>query len=680
MVQTPTVSHARQRILQMAREIEQLAQSGVPPEQFFQRFLQLLMSALGSRAGVVWMLGNGGMLNRFCEINLVETNLHENPEALRQNQRLLVEVISDGQARSYNPDDDRGIELPSQHHIILAALQNGTESVGVVEVFQRPDAPREARPGYLQFVEQMCGYASKYLERPRDLAPSPGAPGAARRDGFMDEFAAFVLGLQRSLQLKEVASIAASDGRLLLKCDRLSVAVERGRRVDVEAISGQDAVNRRANLVRAMSRLAEQVIATGEPVLYAGTVENLAPQVEEPLAAFVQESGSRMVAVVPLFRPEPIDTTPGEKPDAPPAERRLQRVGCLIAEQVKDSQPPPQFQERVDLVADHVAAALANARSQQRIFLLPVWRALGSTVEWFHGRKLLKTLAILGIIGAVVGSLALIPWDYRVTGEGRLMPVTQGQVFAPNDGEVQAIFVQGGQRVEAGQPLVELRNDDLQEMLTAAENELLEKLKTYAALTFGPDSQRGSGDPRQEYERRGQLEETEVAIKNLKERVKRLQTRVAELTVTAPIAGVVVTSQLEQKLMGRPVRRGEILMEVMDDTGDWRLELEVPEDRLGHIVTAREELGREDLSIEYILATSAEHTYECRLSEIATRPASSAENTSIIEVFAAIDKEALPPNPRIGSDVRAKIYCGKSSLGYVLFGDVIEFFQKQFWL
>jgi hypothetical protein len=675
MVQaTSTVNQARQRILQMAREIEQLAESGMPPEQFFQRFLQLLMGALGSRAGAVWMLGNGGMLNRFCEINLAETALNDNPEALRTNQRLLVEVIADGQARSHNPDDARGVELPSPHHIILAALQNGTESVGVVEIFQRPDSPREARPGYLQFVEQMCGYASKYLERPRDLPAAKSGPS----DGFIEEFAAFVLGLQRSLQMKEVASIAANDGRLLLKCDRVSLAVQRGKKVVIQAISGQDAVNQRANLVSSMSRLAEQVVATGEPVMYTGKVENLPPQVEEPLAAYVQESGSRMVAVVPLLETEPIDTTPGEKPDRPPTERRTRAIGCLIAEQIKDSQPPPQLRERIDLMADHIAAALNNARSHQQIFLLPVWQTLGRTTEWFYGRKLLKTLAILGLIGAVLGTLFVLPWDYRVEGEGRLMPVEQGQVFAPNDGEVEEILVQTGERVSAGQELVKLRNDDLTEMLTAAQDELAEKEGD--AIALGVQAREAPARSQEAYQLEGELLVVQKEIAALLDRISRLERRVAELTVTAPNDGVVATFQLEQKLMGRPVRRGEILMEVMDDSGDWRLELEVPEDRLGHIMQAQQKLGRDDLRIEYVLATSATEDYECRLSEIATRPASSAENTSIVEVYAAIDRDALPPNRRIGSDVRAKIHCGKKSLGYVLFGDVIEFFQKQFWL
>ena len=34
---------------------------------------------------------------------------------------------------------------------------------------------------------------------------------------------------------------------------------------------------------------------------------------------------------------------------------------------------------------------------------------------------------------------------------------------------------------------------------------------------------------------------------------------------------------------------------------------------------------------------------------------------------------------RIGAEVRAKIDCGERSLGYVWFGDVVEFVQRRWW-
>jgi hypothetical protein len=60
----------------------------------------------------------------------------------------------------------------------------------------------------------------------------------------------------------------------------------------------------------------------GETLVYTGKVDGLAPQIEEPLAAFVQESGSRMVMLVPMFENEELVRKQGEEEDR---ERRKKR-------------------------------------------------------------------------------------------------------------------------------------------------------------------------------------------------------------------------------------------------------------------------------------------------------------------------------------------------------------------
>jgi hypothetical protein len=92
----------------------------------------------------------------------------------------------------------------------------------------------------------------------------------------------------------------------LLGCDRLSVAIHKGAKTSIVAISGQDSVNARANLTRAMAQIAERVIELREPLTFSGRIDDLPPQIEKPLADFVQESGSRMVKLLPLIEPEPL--------------------------------------------------------------------------------------------------------------------------------------------------------------------------------------------------------------------------------------------------------------------------------------------------------------------------------------------------------------------------------------
>ena len=45
----------------------------------------------------------------------------------------------------------------------------------------------------------------------------------------------------------------------------------------------------------------------------------------------------------------------------------------------------------------------------------------------------------------------------------------------------------------------------------------------------------------------------------------------------------------------------------------------------------------------------------------------------------ADDGQDLPPQ-RIGVEVTVHLYCGKTSLAYYCFGDVVEFVQKYIWL
>ena len=101
---------------------------------------------------------------------------------------------------------------------------------------------------------------------------------------------------------------------------------------------------------------------------------------------------------------------------------------------------------------------------------------------------------------------------------------------------------------------------------------------------------------------------------------------------------------------------------------------------MGHLTDAQKDLKKDNLEVEFVLATDAEDRFDGVLQNVAQRVNSSEEQGSIVIAFASFNVEELPRKPRIGSEVRAKISCGDKSLGYVLFGDVVEFLQKYFWL
>lgn len=669
-----SVQEVRDKIIQLAREIEEHSRSKMPPKEFFNEFLKRVVGAVGARAGVVWLRNDANRLELLHEIGLANTGFHENPNAMSANQQFLTEVLSNGQACTYHPAETSE-KLPTEDMLVLAALQKNKEVVGVVEIFQRHDTPAQARPGFLQFVEQMTGYACRYLDNQGKEDPNSSLAVSK----IAEDFEQFVLQLHKSLDVKEVAFTAANDGRLLVGCDRMSVAVLDGRKTVIRAISGQDSVNHRANLVRRMTKLASHVIRTNEKMEYTGKVDHLAPKVERALADFVQESGSRMVTVIPIFQPDPVIEK--EDSNGRPKEKIRKAVGGIIIEQVAESQPKAGVLEKGELIADHIGAAIYNAKQYNRLFLMPLWRGLGKVFGFLEGRNGLKAALIVLALAGAIAALVMVPWDYRVEGQGRMMPVIQKDVFVPWDGEVVEIMVESGQHVEEGQLLLQIKNPDLKTQRTAAIGEYRSKEALLRTINNELTRNLRPTEPNKRNELEGQMKQTQEEMASLAEQIAIIEERLASLSVKAPISGVIATFQLEQLLLNRPVRRGEVLLEIKHDDGEWQLELDVEEKRMGHFLDAVKANNNDmALPVEFVLATDSESKFEGKVSRVSTRANSSQEAGSVVMVFCEFQKDQLPRQPRIGAEVRAKINCGEKSLGYVLFGDVVEFVQKYFWL
>jgi hypothetical protein len=685
------LQRVRERVMQLAREIEQLSGQELPPQQFFGEFLTRVVQAIGAVAGGVWLLDESGRPALVAQVRLDQTGLAERPGAMATNERLLMDVLQKGEARTIAHGGET--QLPTEHVLVMAALHREKKCVGVVELFQRSNVPPKAQSGYMQFLEQMSGYASRFLEgRRRNQAVSDDL-----KNQFWTDFEQLMLRTQRSLREQEVADAVASDSRSLLGCDRVAVASRKGRSVQILAVSGQSSVNPRANLIAAMAKLAQRVIEMGETLKYTGRVDGLAPQIEEPLAAFIQESGSRMVLLVPMFESPPMVRKQGEEADREQRRARPKAIGCLIVEQIAESEPGPQLEQRSELLADHAGAALWNARQHERIFGLKLWTAIGSMREWFHGRKLMITLAVSAGLLILVAAMTLIRLEYPVTAEGKLMPVEQHAVFATWDGLItkDGLRIDGNQSVAASDVLIVLENEELDGQIEEAAATVRKQLMLVQAKEEEirrTESQRNSVDT--ETARNSELsrERLKVELERLqgdeliaRQQLKTLENRrETKLKVLAPATGSIPDFQLRQMLENRPVRTGDYLFDVMNEQGPWHMELLLDEKRMGHLLRAQRARLDAGESVElpgsFVLASDPEKKYPCRLTKVASRSTTDSEKGAVFELTAvAEDGQELPPL-RIGTEVTVRIYCGKTSLAFWCFGDVVEFLQRYLWL
>ena len=157
------------------------------------------------------------------------------------------------------------------------------------------------------------------------------------------------------------------------------------------------------------------------------------------------------------------------------------------------------------------------------------------------------------------------------------MPAEQRHIYAPLDGQIAQVFVHGGNRVRAGDPLLELRNDKLSTELLVARNELQEKRQLHETLRAQIQSLDQRAANADEIRLRGQFLRLEVEIRGAEKRLAAIEAQLTQLVIRSPIAGTVVTFEVEDTLMSRPVDRGNLLLDVMNVDGGWQLELEITE-------------------------------------------------------------------------------------------------------
>ncbi|HAW29763.1 MAG TPA: hypothetical protein DCY03_16840, partial [Planctomycetaceae bacterium] len=118
--QSPTPGQTRERVIRIAREIEEFAHSNVAAETFFREFLRRVVAGLGATAGAAWLIDESGRLAVKSELNLADTGFYEEPEAILKNQRLLSDVLSTAEARIFAADAENDVHLPTDNLIVVA--------------------------------------------------------------------------------------------------------------------------------------------------------------------------------------------------------------------------------------------------------------------------------------------------------------------------------------------------------------------------------------------------------------------------------------------------------------------------------------------------------------------------------------------------------------------------------
>ncbi|MCE9546967.1 MAG: GAF domain-containing protein, partial [Planctomycetia bacterium] len=649
------VERAQQQIRTIVAEITQLARSDMEPREFFTRYVPRVIQAVAAVGGAVWTInGDGKSFDLLIGEHLPRTGVGPDRDSQAQHARLIGEAIVSGESlvipAGPRAADEEDLGNPTPYLLLLVPLTNNGRPLGVVELFQRPGIPHSAQRGNLNFLKQMGELAASYLAAHDET-------NRAERESQWTRLAHFGRAVHQSLDLPTTAYTLANEARRLIDCDRVSVAIRRRCRVRIEAVSGQDTVERRANVVRLLANLVDRVLATGEPMWYSGDTSQLAPQVEEALSAFVNESHTRTLGIVPLVQHLP--TAPNaEKPPQPKI------LGALVIERIDEEGLTETIRRRTKLVCDHGVAAVANALEHDQVFLMPVWRTLGKSRWFVEARRLPKTVAITGLLLAAVAASCVIPADFRVTATGTLQPAKRQDVFVQEPGVISRVLVDHGDQVKAGADLIRLRSRDLEVAITEVRGRRAATLEQLAS------ARRSQAEPRLTFDERnrisGQYAQLQKTADSLTNQLELLLEKQKLLTIHSPLEGTVVTWDLKKRLDDRPVERGQLLLSVADPKSPWELELLVPEAHAGYVASAWQQApqGKRSLDVNYILATNPANSRTGNAIEVQSSAEVRGDDGNTVLVRVRIDRDSLDPSElRPGATVTGRIYCGRRAIG-----------------
>lgn len=685
------MEQARRQINQIAEEIAQLSESELGPGDYYREFLDRLLFAAQAAAGAVWLRTPQGNLILQYQVNMREVGLDRTQFSRPMHDELLRQTAMEGRAGIAPPQSSRGqgespqqlAGNPTDFAILLVPIVYDKAVVGLIEIFQDPRRPAAAQQGLLQFLVRMATLASAYT-RNQQLRQMSG------QQAVWLQIETFSRQIHASLNPTEVAYLVANDGRRLVECDRISVALRMGRKSDVLAISGADVVEKRSNLVQLMRALFDAVLNWGEKLIYTGTKDDsLPPAVLHALDAYLAESNSKVLAVVPL-KDEREET----------AKKKKVRT-ALMMECFETNTATDQLLARLDVVGRHACPALYNASEYRRIPMRFLWLPLAYIQDGLGGKtKAITTLAV-SAVAALVLAMIFIPYPLKMDAKGQLLPRNRIWMFAPVEGQIKDIKANlvSGRRVARDEEMIWLFDMQLHEQIRKLQLEIRNAEVTInSPVPKGLDGSESKEHVFRQNEAKVLRDSKQAELDSLLRRTNANPNNPGEFTLRSPMAGIVLSADFRENLLGRRVKPNEPLLRIgyndvrNPKVSDWEIELKIPQKHVGQILAAFENLpaGQDSLDVDLLIVSAPTQVYKAKLrrDKVASQANPNKDDNNepepVVLAWARLHGDDIPEADRVptnllltGTEVHTRVRCGNRAMGYSLFYGVWEFIYEK---
>ncbi len=663
----------RLQVRQAFDQLRDLSRQEIPLEQFCQALLQRVIPLTGAHGAIVWQFDPGAGFRVFQADG---RRTDEFGEASERHRDLLIDVARTRQPMAI-PSGAVGLEQGQPYEygaadlllLIVPVLDRKQQIWGMLELLQRVNVGESARDGYLRFLEQLATLFSRWQEQHDLRQLSSHQDRWSQRMDLTRE-------VHNSRGLSQTAYAIANETRRLLAADRVSVLSWSGNHTRMQAISSQDRFDNRSNVVKMLTRIADSVVRTDEPLWITGDTSQLSPSLAARVNEFLEESHSRTLAVLPLRK----DMTTDQPASALTLERRpsvqrSQPCGAIVIEFFDRERMRAEVEDDLRLSTQHAAIGLSRSIDEDAVFLMPLWRTLGETRRYLLGDARKKTITAAVALLAVALFLCFWPLTLRMRVDGLLQPQTRRNLFTEVDGVVAKIHFDHNETVPAGAVVAELDSQQLR----LAKLELEGQIRTLEQQVLNLSRQLNQQNDLPEadrFEMNANLEQMQIQKEGFREQLEIVNRQMESLEIVSPVAGTVVTWDARRRLEKLPVAANQPLMTIADMDGPWRVELTIPQNRVGYINQALENNNGKPLKTEMIVATNPNRRIPGTLVSVAERAEQGADGQTMFRGIVDLD-EALLEKPQPGTGVTVRVACGRRAAGFVWFYQVIDFLRTR---
>ena len=494
-----------------------------------------------AEAASLWMLEGE-------EVGLSATAVNENYDVENVPDAVGASVVGDVMA---NQEPLRSNRLPDSD-----PLATESEGYPVRSVLAVPLIEDEVPVGALVLVNKRGRHPEFTAEDEELLADLARQAVRALRNARqyeaekkveeLDALLAVSREITATLDLDKVMATIVNASSALIPYDRAGIGILEKGRLRLGAVSGAKDIDRKDPNVQRLEELLNWVFLSGTDVAVTqdedGEITAERPETVEKFRAIFEKTGLRSFFGV-LLKDE---------------EGKLGVLGFESAE-------PFAFDEGTrDLLAILVNQTTVAVRNAQLYQQVPLAGFLQPLLE--RRRRLLqipvRRRQAWGFgTAAVVLALVVVPWRLRVEGPVRVLPSRRAAVTAGVDGVVREVLRREGDRVQAGDVVAILKDEAYRAALA----------RTSAALAIAESDiarHTQEGDAAAMFEARSRRDD-EKAQKALAEE------QLAKTFLRAPVAGILVTPHIEQRI-GQALTRGAEFA-LVADAGSVTAEVSVPE-------------------------------------------------------------------------------------------------------